>query len=203
MAIGDPYVTLTALKELISKQGADQDQRITDALLGASRGIDDFCGRQFNKAGTATARLYQPETLRLVKVDDFHVTAGFVLKTDEDDDGVFETTWTLSDYQLEPLNGVVEGVPGWPWFTIRAVGSKHFPCSPRGRATVQVTADWGWAAVPEPVKAACRIVAVEAYKLPEAPFGVAAFGDFAMRVRDNPMARSKLEPYRRYPWLGA
>jgi hypothetical protein len=203
VALGDPYVTLTDLKELIGKQGADQDERITDALLGASRGIDDHCDRQFNKAGSVSARVYVPESRKLVKVDDFHTTTGLVVRTDDDDDGVFETTWTASEYQLEPLNGVVGGTPGWPWCTIRAVGSRRFPCSANGRASVQVTADWGWNVVPEPVKAACRIVAIEAYKLPEAPFGIAGFGDFAMRVRDNPMARSKLAPYQRYPWLGA
>ena len=203
MAIGDPYVTLTELKGLIGKQGADQDQRITDALLGASRGIDKHCGRQFNKAGSVSSRIYRPEGHNVVKVDDFYTTTGLIVAVDQDDDGVFETTWSTSNYQLEPLNGVVDGDPGWPWYTIRAVGGAQFPCSSSGRATVRVTADWGWATVPEPVKAACRIVAIEAYKLPEAPFGIAGFGDFAMRVRDNPIARSKLAAYQRHPWLGA
>lgn len=203
MAIGDPYVSLAELKVLIDKQGADQDQRITDALLGASRGIDKHCGRQFNKAGSVSPRIYRPEGTRLVKVDDLHTTTGLIVATDDDDDGVYETTWSSSDYQLEPLNGVVDGEPGWPWYTIRAVGGARFPCSASRRATVRITADWGWASVPEPVKAACRIVAIEAYKLPEAPFGIAGFGDFAMRVRDNPMARTKLAPYQRHPWLGA
>lgn len=204
MALGDLYVLLDDLKKVIGLDHAGHDDRITWALKSASRGIDKFCGRQFNKAGSVTARVFRPEGQLLVKVDDFHTTAGLVVATDDDGDGVFETTWSASDYQLEPLNGVVDGEPGWPWWTIRAVGSRNFPCSRRGRATVRVTADWGWPALPDPVREACQIVALETYKLPEAPFGVAGFAEFGvMRVRDNPMAKARLEPYQRSPFLVA
>lgn len=204
MALGDLYISLEELKDVLQVAHANQDERITNALRSSSRGIDKYCGRQFNKAGSVSARVFRPEGRLLVKVDDFHTTAGLVLATDDDDDGVFETTWSASDYQVEPLNGVVDGEPGWPWWTIRAVGSRNFPCSPRGRATVRVTADWGWAAVPEPVREACQIVALETYKLPEAPFGVAGIAEFGvMRVRDNPMAKARLDPYQRYPYLAA
>lgn len=75
-------------------------------------------------------------------------------------------------------------------------GGRRFPGTKR--AAVQVTARWGWVAVPAPVKAACLISAAETFKLREAPFGVASFQDFGLaRVRDNPIARRKLNPYRR------
>jgi hypothetical protein len=120
---------------------------------------------------------------------------GLLVAVDSDGDGVFETTWTAADYELRPLNGIVGGQPGWPYNQIRAVGSKCFPRCSR-RAVLQVTARWGWAAVPAPVHEACLIVASETVKLRDAPFGVAGYGDYgAIRVRNNPMAMGMLAPY--------
>lgn len=204
MALSDLYVSVEDLKKVLGVDHANHDERITWALQSSSRGIDKYCGRQFNKAGSVTQRIYKPASREVVKVDDFHTTTGLVVATDDDGDGVFETTWSASDYQLEPLNGIVDGDPGWPWWTLRAVGNRDFPCSSRGRATVRAAADWGWAAVPDPVREACQIVALETYKLPEAPFGVAGFAEFGvMRVRDNPMAKARLAPYQRNPYLAA
>jgi len=196
MAIGDPYATLPQLKSYLKIADTSDDDELDDALMSATKGIDDYCGRQFNKDTAATARTYTPVRAGLALVDDFHTTTGLIIQTDIDDDGTFDTTWTAADYQLEPLNGVRHGVAGWPFWKIRAIESLTFPAGPR--ATLQVTAQWGWAAVPAQVHQACLILAAETFKLKDAPFGVAGFGDFgAVRVRDNPMAKAKLIPYRR------
>jgi hypothetical protein len=195
MALGDPYASLTQLKSYLKITDTTEDDELDDALKSASRGIEDFCGRQFNDAVTASARVYYPEHPCLVEVDDFHTITGLVVKTDEGDDGTYETTWDAADYQLKPLNGIVSGQTGWPWSEVWAVESRRFPRCVR-RASVEVTARWGWAAVPAPVKQACLIVAAETFKLKDAPFGVAGFGDFgAVRVRESPMAKAKLAPY--------
>lgn len=204
MALGDPYVELDALKSYlkISTSDTTDDSELGMALDSASRGIEDFCHRQFHDAGVPTARTYTPDDYCWVEVDDFSTITGLVVKTAAGNDGVFGTTWTAADYQLEPLNGVVDGRPGWPYSKIRTVGSRRFRCG--HRATVQVTAQWGWTAVPDAVKQACLIIAAETFKLKDAPFGVAGFGEFGMiRVKDNPMAMRKLQPYRRYSVLVA
>jgi hypothetical protein len=36
-------------------------------------------------------------------------------------------------------------------------------------------------------------------KAGDAPFGVAGFGDYAVRIRSNPMAEEKLRPYQKMP----
>jgi hypothetical protein len=143
--------------------------------------------------------VFYPTRQKLALIDDFHTLTGLVVKTDETDDGTFEETWTSADYQLEPLNGIREGTTGWPWWMIRAVGdSRDFPVNEKKRATLEVTARWGWSAVPGPVKTACLIMAAETFKLATAPLGVAGMGEFGIvRVRDNRMATAKLEPYRR------
>jgi hypothetical protein len=64
-----------------------------------------------------------------------------------------------------------------------------------------VTAKWGWAAVPDDVEQACRILVARFFKVREAPLGVAGFGDLGLiRVRDDPTALGLLQPY---PRLGS
>lgn len=195
MALGDLYADTADLKDRL---GIDDDAdmvRLTGAVEAASRGIERFCGRQFNDAETATARIFNARDRRLTKVDDFSTIVGLVIKTDEDGDGVFETTWAASDYQLEPLNGVVDGSPGWPFCKIRAI-YRWFPSAQR--ANVQVTARWGWATVPTNVREACLISAEEIFKLRDTPFGVGGYGDFGViKVRDNPFTARMLNAYRR------
>jgi len=194
MALGDPYASLADLKARLNIPAADTDHdaELEDKLKGASREVEAFCGRQFNNAGSASPRLYYPESPWLVEVDDFHTTTSLTVKTGVD--GSFDTTWSAADYELEPLNGIVEGQTGWPYWQIKAVGGRTFPCG--RRATVEITAVWGWAAVPDPIKDATLIIASESFKLREAPFGVAGFGEFGVvRITTNQVAMRKLAPY--------
>jgi hypothetical protein len=65
-------------------------------------------------------------------------------------------------------------------------------------ASVQVTAKWGWPAVPPAVKQAAFIVAADLFKAKDSAFGVAGFGEFgAVRVgsRMNPQAQALLAPF--------
>lgn len=205
MVLGTPYATLSELKVYANATKDTFDALLTDALDAATRGIEAVCHRQFNDADTASARTIPVSkvlTANVAYVDDFSTTTGLVIVTDDDGDGVFETTWSASDYQLEPLDGIVDGRPGWPFTRIRAVGSLSFPQPTNQRSTLRVTARWGWSAVPKPVKQACLIAAEELYKLKDAPFGVAGFGEYGqLRVRENPMVMSKLAPYIRTPIL--
>jgi hypothetical protein len=202
MALGDTYIDVEELKSRLEIDDTAGSDRLIGAVLSASRGIEKFCNRQFNDAGSASARVYRPDSRCGVRVDDFCTVTGLVVKSDDDNDGVFETTWSAVDYQCEPLNGVVDGESGWPFWTISAVGNRVFPCY--RRASVQVTARWGWDEVPAAVTEACRIAAEEVFKLRDTPFGVGGYGDFGViRVRDNPFTARMLNPYRRDALLGA
>jgi len=197
MALGDLYVDPEDLKVRLDIDDNDDMVRLSGAVGAASRGIETFCGRQFNDAGAATARVFQPTSDCLAYVDDFHTITGLVIKSDDDDDGSFERTWTTADYELGPLNGVVGGESGWPYSKVRHVGwNRGFPRL--RRAGLQVTARWGWASVPAAVTEACRIAAEEIFKLRDTPFGVGGYGDFGViRVRDNPFTSRMLMPYKR------
>jgi hypothetical protein len=198
--LGDNYATLAQLKTRLEITTDVHNDRLNAALAAASRGIEKFCNRQFNTASTPSARKFRPLGTTLCHVDDFQSLSS--LKTDDSNVGTFSTTWTAADYELEPLNGVVDGEAGWPYWRIVAVYSRWFPCF--RRATVEVTALWGWAAVPAPVVDACLIAAEEIFKLKDTPFGIGGYGDFGIvRVRDNPFTARMLNPYRRNPVLVA
>jgi hypothetical protein len=213
VALGDPYTTVDQLKSYLQIADTVDDAELEDALATATREIETHCDRQFNDSGSATARVFHPDSMCLTPVDDFHTTAGLIVRTDSGGDGSYATTWDAADYQLEPLNGIMDGLPGWPYNKIRAVSSKYFPTCHRGahdrrvtarRASVEVTATWGWAAVPDPVRQACLILAAETFKLRSAPFGVAGFGEYGVvRVRENPKVCSLLKPYELYPVMVA
>ena len=208
MALGDPYVTLNDVKTYLSIDltKTSMDSRLTDAINSASREVERYCDRQFNDAGTVSTRVFEPSDWLRAEVDDFSTTAGLIVKTDAGGVGTFDTLWDATQYELSPYNGIVDGEVGWPYSTIRATRGLYFPIFPnepyRRRAILQVTAQWGWAAVPSPVRQATLMLAAQTFKLADAPFGVTGFADFGViRVRDLPQVQARLSKYMRHPIL--
>lgn len=197
MALGDSYVDATALKAYLGIDDANDDSLLTVAGKVGSQWVNRHCGRQFNKTTTASARVYRAERTGVLAVDDFHTTTDLVVKTDTGDNGTYDTTWTTSDYVLEPFNGVRDGETGFPYEKILAVEGLLFPTSGH-RARVEVTAQWGWNAVPDAVTRAATIVAALVHNMKDSPLGVASFADAGLiRVRDVPaVVPMMLERYR-------
>jgi len=197
MPLGTAYATLSELKTRLGITDANDDARATNALASATSGINGFCGRQFNDAGSTSTRLYRPDSAYVCPVDDFSTTTGLSIT-------VNNAPWTTVQYELDPLNGVVDGEPGFPYSRIHAIqGNTFYPTWP-GKANVSVTAQWGWAAVPDAVHDACLIAAEEIFKLRDLPFGVGGYGQFGViQVRNNPFVARMLARYQRYPLLVA
>lgn len=199
MALGDKYATLAELKARVAAGltlpvDADRDARLNNALDTASRAIEKACGRQFNLASSATARLYEPCSDYLLEVDDFASTSGLIVKLDSAGDGTFATTVASTNYEARPLNNVVDGESGWPYWKLCAINY----CWPTywQRAPMQVTATWGWSAVPSGVHEACLILAEETFKLADTPFGTGGYGQFGIiNARKNPNAWLRIAPY--------
>jgi len=199
-------VTTEELKAILGIPNSDlvDDPRLAMACDAATQMIQAECSRQFFADTTASARVFVRENPWVCEVDDISTTSGLILRTDEDDDGVFETTWLSTDYQLEPLNGRLSGQT-WPYTSIRAIESRYFPAK-GGQALVQVTARWGWPEIPKPVSQAAQIQAVSIFKSADAPLGIAGFGDIGiMRLRQamHPVAIALLHQYRRDPVMVA
>lgn len=173
------------------------DERIDIALDAATAMIQDYCSRQFLIDSTSSSRVYRAEDICLVHVDDISTSTNLVVATDEAGNGTFSTTWAASDYQLEPLNGKINGQTR-PYNTIRAVGDKWFP-QDAGRATVRVTALWGWPTVPEAVRQAAIIQTISVFRSADAPFGATPFAETGiLRLRSSlhPTAAALLSDYR-------
>lgn len=202
MAIGDDYLQVADVKRWIDYQGNVSDDVFAYVITSVSRDIEDYCHRQFNDAGVASARLYAPIDRHRLIVDDFWTTDGLIVQVDEDGDGVFETTWDATDFECRPLNGVRNGRPGWPYWEIRprpwgSANIRRFHHS--DVANVQVTARWGWQTVPDNVLQAGRMLCADTFSMKDNRLGIAgsdAFGN-VIKVRDNLLARAKLKDYAR------
>ena len=180
MALGDKYVSVTDFKAHAEIGDTDDDTEIGNVLDAVSRSIERFCGRQFNDAGSASARVYWPHRPDVIRVDDFHTTTGLVVAYDSGNDGSYGSTVTSSNYTLYPLNGVVDGITGHPW---RQIQLHNTTLPSTDRPTMQVTAQWGWAAVPHPVEAACLIQATRIYRRKHNPGGLSlGTNDFVFRT---------------------
>ena len=199
MAISDGYATLADVKAALRITDTVDDSLLEISIEAASREIDGWCERVFTQS-TAT-RIYRPTDAFTVDVDDLQTVT--TLKTDADGDGVFDTTWSTADYQLNPLNGIAGGITT-PYTTLKAVGSYLFPIyEPRNvnsqEASIQIAGVWGWPSIPTAVKQACIILSMRQFKRYDSPTGVMGFGDLGvMRVgRVDPDVEKLLMPFRR------
>jgi hypothetical protein len=192
--------TRTEVKNALGISDNIDDSRIDISLEAATEMIQDYCGRQFLLDSTTSARIYNPDTTYLIYVDDISTTMGFAIATDDGGDGTFSNVWQTTDYQLEPLNQKVNGSTR-PYNSIRAVATRYFP-QDYGRATVKVTAKWGWSPIPNSVRQAAIIQTISIFKAPDAPFGATPFADTGiLRLRSalHPTAAALLSDFRLEP----
>lgn len=195
MAITNGYASLAEVKAALRITDTLDDSLLDTAIESASRLVDGYAGRNFYANGTAT-RIFTPETDIVCELDDLISVTG--VKTSSSLDGTFDVTWTTADYQLEPLNGKVDGLTGWPFTRVRAVGSNGFPVH-IGEASVQITGTWGWSAVPIAVKQATILQASRIFTRLQSPLGVLSAPDLGyIRVgtRLDPDVQQLVEPYR-------
>jgi hypothetical protein len=147
-------------------------------------------------------RVFSTNDSLYVQTDDMAGTA-VTIETSTLGDGVWDVTFAATDYQLEPLNGTLDGIT-WAYDRVRAVGDYVFPTTSvlqgEGQALVRVTAVWGWPAIPKAIETATIIQATRIFKRFDSPLGVAGFGDFgAVRVSRflDPDVEQLVQPYRK------
>ena len=195
MAITNGYATLAEVKAALRITDTIDDTLLETAIESASRLVDGYAGRNFYSAGSAV-RYFAPDTVLVTEIDDLISLTS--LETSSNLDGTYDITWSTTDYQLEPLNGKVDGLTGWPSTRIRAVGNYLFGVN-IGEAVVKVTGTWGWSAVPIAVKQATVIQASRIFKRLDSPLGVLSSPDLGyIRVgtRLDPDVQQLVEPYR-------
>lgn len=192
------YADLGEYKAEINETSTANDKRHMRDLLEASRVIDRLCGRDDGEFASVTETRYfdgpgsdgggtsaleamawetwwltTPATQRLVIDPLLTLTT---LKTDEDGDGVFETTWGTDDYILYPLNGS-------PKLAIRVnpvTGDLSFPS---GLRRVEIAGSWGDSAnAPRPIQKAVRLLARRYSVRPNTPEGIATGNEDMMAL---------------------
>lgn len=194
MTIINGYTDLNTLKLSLKITDNVDDAWLTICINAASRAIDNFCERVFYQ--TSATRVYAPNDNFVTEIDDLVTLT--TLKTSTNVDGVFDQTWKVNDYQLEPLNGIAGGIPS-PRNLVRAVNDYWFPTAGQ-EATVQIVGTFGWAAIPDAIEQACILQSARYFKRGDSPMGVAGFGEGMGVVRlsrIDPDIATLLEPYQR------
>lgn len=198
MAITNGYFTLDAFKTRFwnstPSTDAERDAQIELAIEGASRWIDNWCGRRIYAA--SETRYFTPEWGDLLFVSDLLSIS--TLKTDDDNDRVYETTWASTDYDLEPENAAYM-VPPQPYNMIRVTDNGDY-AFPRGvRRGVEIVGSFGFASTtPKDIGEACYLLSARLWKRKDAIFGVsgnAQLGEVVQAVPEDKEAISLLKPY--------
>lgn len=195
----DLYCTPYQLKSRTGISDSLDDLEILGACRSVSRWIDTHCDRVFARR-SATLQ-FESCGQYSIQVDD--LVSVTTLKTDDDADGTFETTWSASDYELQPVNAA-SMLESRPYTSIAAVGSRLFPVtysSYTRKPRAQIVGVFGWPSIPPAVSEAAAILAGDYLALGGMKFGVQGFDGFAMRARLSAPAMSMLAPYRKYPVL--
>jgi hypothetical protein len=172
------------------------DLMLETALEAVCRAIDDYTGRRFYS--TTGTRYYTAEDSQCLPIDD--LLAVSTLKTDEDGDGTYETTWSSTCYYLQPDNASHFGQPFWE-LAVANNSSVVFPTDvKRG---VEINGTWGYnqtTAVPAPVRKATLFQAARDFRAIEAPLGTAGGPEFGQDVSPSiglhPFCKRLLDTYR-------
>jgi len=194
MAITNGYATLAEVKAALRLTDSVDDTLLERAIESASRRIDGYCGRWFYKTSSTAVNIY-PINEYLVAFPDDVSSTSLTIKIDTNADGTYATTLTQGvDYILEPTDAALRG---YPYTHARMVGGQTFPLEVTPSfPTVQVTALWGWDAVPADVNQACVLLAMRQFARLNAALGVVGFADMAITVRAvDPDVRDLLNQY--------
>lgn len=194
MAITNGYATLAEVKAALRLTDSVDDTLLEKAIESASRRIDGYCGRWFYKTSSTAVNIY-PINEYLVAFPDDVSSTSLTIKIDTNADGTYATTLTQGvDYILEPTDAALRG---YPYTHARMVGGQTFPLEVTPSfPTVQVTALWGWDAVPADVNQACVLLAMRQFARLNAALGVVGFADMAITVRAvDPDVRDLLNQY--------
>lgn len=219
MAVTNGYATLADLKAALQIDDDNLDRRLERVIESASRAIDKVCRRKFYRetltlyfSGGQRTRIDPFSERRLSGVhslavgDLISVTS---LKTDDDGDRIFETTWDASrDYYLGPVNA--PAVPK-PYSHIEADGINGRYWFPPHIKGVELVGEWGFAfdydgsgsyVAPPDVGEGCLLLATRYLKRKDAPLGVLETSGLDLvreeiRVHSDPDVKALLKPYRR------
>lgn len=182
-------ISVDQFKEYTRNELQFDNDEIVGVLETTDSFLADLCKRKWVLAGdTSTVRVYAPrswtDTIR------FHDCVEVEMIT------ASGATVNASEYQLEPLNGLDWSGNVRPYEQARRIGS-HWPFD-NFRATVTVTARWGWPEIPSLITRAALVLAKDISMHRDISFGTQVVVDLgAMRVRQASLITDLIENFRR------
>jgi len=203
------YVDLEDLKRSLEISGetyADDDLEL--AISAASSAIEAQTGRTFAVEEGEATREYVASRRGWLELGDMAAVSG--VEVDERGTGDWVSLTEGEDYDLLPYNyaddeqpieglqlrqsGRIPSFEPYCYYGLSDAESLRWP-------VVRVTGTFGWATVPDPIKAATSILATRLVKrVREAPFGVAGMGADGIAVRiatGDPDVAMLVGPYSR------
>lgn len=200
MGFGDAYLDVDEFKTRSRSTTTANDDAIEAVLESASRSIDGYCGREFNKSATAESRLFASwswygsrpcfEIGDVVSIDEIASDNG---------SGSYASVWDVGTYRLAPLNAAAKGRPYTEIVPFSSLGDRWWPgWTFTPNYPVRITGIWGFPSVPAPVKEACFLISNRLKSLWDAPFGVSGGGEMGslnMTQALSPVIAQMLAPY--------
>lgn len=193
MPLTNGYTTTDALRGRLGNNATSvAEDKLEHLIEAASREIDGICNRRFYQA--VETRIFTAEWSDLLEIDD--LTSLTTIETDDLNDRTYSTSWSASDYELEPANNAFHGHP----YTSIQLGPNTTKAFPTYRRGVRINGTWGWPSIPQPIEEACLLIAVRLHQSTKAPYGTAGTvqdGAVQYTPRVDPVVRQLLDPYRR------
>lgn len=191
-AAGTSYASLATLKAMLGIVDTSRDALLQIELTAAAEQVDRKCGRTFTIAAVASTRTIPVSG---------NLTSGNALIVPDiaDPTGLAVTTgtpgaWTSlasTSFYVAPEDAIVRGFP------ISLLRSAYLATPWAYAPYVQVTARWGWPAVPAAVQKATLLIAARLYARRLSPEGIIGSQDWGgIRVaRIDPDVLGLLSPY--------
>ena len=142
------YSDLTTLKSsgVLNISGTTYDTRLREILETVSRSIDRYCNRLFFVL--VETRKFDGDGKDKLNVPD--LISVTTLKTDDNKDRTFETTWATTDYLLYPTNASPTKVWGRPYTRVLAdIEAGNKSRFPSGMQAVEINGTWGYREITE------------------------------------------------------
>lgn len=138
------YSDLTRLKDDANLKdpaaGTGDDPELWELLVDVSEWIDHYTNRHFYPR-VQTLEFDGDGSIDLLIPDLAAITS---LKTDDNDDQTYETTWATTDYYLHPLNAEPTQAWGQPYTMARVRSGGTKDAWPSGQSAVEIVGRWGY-----------------------------------------------------------
>lgn len=150
MAVSDPYALVAEYDAVFPNRNGEDDGELLLQLTAVSRYIDSRCGQFFALDASPVARVFVGDGSNQLWLRTNLGATPTAVKFDTDSDGTFAST--VTPVELWPLNAA-DGPEARPWRRIDLPPWCSYATFPKGMR-VEVTARWGWPAVPAAVRQA-------------------------------------------------